>query len=151
MSLLALVPFPYRVLALVGLTLAVFGYGYVKGTLHGEVKLNEYRAASELAASTQERATARIVNRQKEVSGNVSKDYEQRLAALRARYAGMRDPGSGGGIVPAAAADSQGADGAAEKLLAHCPDPEFTANAAEDALKIVTFQQWAREQGFKAE
>ena len=60
MNLLALIPFPWRLLALALFAAALCGFGYVKGLHHGEVELASYRGTVELAAAEQEKAIALI-------------------------------------------------------------------------------------------
>jgi hypothetical protein len=150
MNLLALVPLPYRLLAFAMLALALVAYGYVEGLRRGESELTAYRASVELAAAEQQQAAVRVIFHQKEVTDHVSQDYEQRLAGLRARFAGMQHAAADIGPVPAVAAGSPGADGTGAESATACP-AGFVENAAEDALKIQAFQEWVQRQKLPVE
>ena len=52
-NFLSIVPFPYRILALVVLALSLVGFGWVKGAQHGEAKLDAYKAANDKAVQAQ--------------------------------------------------------------------------------------------------
>ena len=69
MNPLALIPFPYRILALIALALSLFGYGWLKGAQHGERKLDAYKVANDKAVLAQ-------VNKAAEASANLMQDAQ---------------------------------------------------------------------------
>lgn len=134
MSLTALIPWPYRWLALMVLCASLFGYGWVKGAEHGAVKLDAYKAQQQKqvdAAAARAGQTSRDLLSDSLILEKVKNDeihaIQSRLAAalvqLRQRPARRAD-------VPAAAAACAGATGTD---LAR-PDAEFLARYDSLAL-----------------
>jgi len=67
---LALIPAPYRILALVVLALALVAFGWVKGAQHGQVRLEAYQVAEE-----------RIANGQRDANRTRARKAEEKQAA----------------------------------------------------------------------
>lgn len=122
MNLAALIPAPYRVLALVLLAAALVGFGWVQGAQHVQDKWNAEHAAR--AQAVADAVLARVaankleVDRQAAINQKITKGKEDEIAKLTARLnaAGRLRVGPaicGGGPAPAAqAADAGGGHGA---------------------------------------
>ena len=85
MNIFSLVPFPYRVLALIALALSLMGYGWLKGAQHGEAKLDAYKVANDKAVLAQ-------VNKAAEASANLMSDAQtleqvknEQISAIQSR------------------------------------------------------------------
>lgn len=96
--MLSLVPMPYRILALVVLSIALVGFGYVRGLHTGEAKLNAYVVAQQDATIKLQAAAAaktRAMQAQKDGALNAATTRAQRNAAdasgARADAASLRD------------------------------------------------------------
>jgi hypothetical protein len=77
---------------------------------------------------------------QKEITADVAKGYEARIAAIRKHYGGLRQPDSGGGGVrsfPEAAAVANAA----------AADPVFAGICAETTQQLIDLQSWINLQG----
>lgn len=107
-----------------------------------------YLAAAELARAQDQANKARVERDQAVISQEVSHDYQERLAALRARYDALRvrgqrseaaaDPGaSGDAAMPEAGPAPGGPDGTAAL------DP-FACEA--NTLQLDALQTWVRQQ-----
>lgn len=153
--LLKIAPWYYRWAAVAALIAAVLGYGYVRGYLHEEHKLDVYQAAvdvlgKEAAVRAAERRAAQDLTT-KEIRDAHTKD----VAAIRAYYARRLRDASGSRVVPAAPDSAIRTDGAAgecrsgeegdESDLAMI---ELEERAALDAEKVLNLQKFLRENGF---
>lgn len=117
-------------------------------TAHQKTK-DDYRAAQAKAARLDAERIAREMARQQEINDAASKDYAQRLAALRARYqrllddaqAGSAAGGTTGNVaVPRLSTAPRGTAAAADLRLARafgeCLTPDERLIAAEQALQL---------------
>jgi hypothetical protein len=105
-SLLTILPFPYRILALALLAASLFGYGFLKGAQHGEAKLAAFteQVKSE-GIKAQAMADARVVaDRQRKEASDAS--YTKALVLLSADANRMRND-AGSSSVPARPADTR--------------------------------------------
>ena len=145
MNLLALVPWPYRILAIAGLIAACIGFGYVKGFEHEEAKYNALADSVQAAGEAQNANTAVIIAQQKQISqeaGNEATTLRKRLAQYLAANRLPRDnPGSS--RLPPVPDAAPGIDAAPTELTT-CPtnDPTILDNAAQDALSLLLLQKW---------
>lgn len=120
LSLLSAFPFPYRVLAVSLLILAVFGYGWIKGAQHGERKLAAFVESVKLeAAKSQALADAKIAA-DKRNAESINTRAARDIARLRADADRLRNARARAIDLPAAGPVAGGA--------AVCPDrPEGIA------------------------
>src|SRR5512145_1976267 len=83
--------------------------------------------------------------KQQEVNREVVKSYETRLADLRARYTRLRDNPvrPDGSAVPITACRPSSTDGTAQESVPLAEYRALESRAAEDALKVLGWQQWA--------
>jgi hypothetical protein len=145
-ALLTLVPWWARLVAVIAIFTSVFGYGYVKGLKSGEERLADYEAKQATLAAQVQVANAKVVSNQKEVTTNVSKDYETRLAALRARFASVQHAGSPGSPVPAVSVAASCVDGSAADGVSLERFQQLEADAAQTTLELVELQAWIQRQ-----
>lgn len=156
--LTAIIPAPYRWLALAGLVLAIFGFGFLKGAQHEE-RANDAR---QLAA---ERATVHRTGQRVAASAKVDAKYQPVITKIQTvtketiRYVPQ--------FVPVGTCDLPGGfrvfhDAAAEGVV---PDPARVPDASpvapqdaagtvaenygacrENAARLEGLQEWVREQ-----
>jgi hypothetical protein len=92
--------------------------------------------------------------RQQEVNREVNKSYESRIADLRRQYVRLRDSTPvrpDGSAVPLAACGPASPDGAAGQSVSLADYRALESRAAEDALKVVMWQSWAKSQNLAVE
>mgnify|MGYP000867998209 CR=1 FL=1 len=106
--MLSLIPFPYRILALCGLAIALFGYGWVKGAAHGEARLEAFKQAAAVEAGrAQALADARtLADKQRKEASDAS--YQKALALAGADIQRMRDAARADTYVVPASAPAAG-------------------------------------------
>lgn len=116
-----------------------------------------YREAQEEAARIQAEVIAAEIERQEGITANVRKDYQQRLAALRARADRLRaearagaDGASGEVRMPAESETSGRADAAPDCQRFPAPDLETDLACREiataQAIQLDALITWVREQ-----
>lgn len=136
MMLTALIPAPYRILALILLALALVGFGWVKGAQHGEARLDAFKAANDKAVQAQFTKAA-------QTSANLASDAlvleqvkNEQVNAIRGRLdvalGILRERPERGPDVPGAAATCRGASGAELSR----PDSEFLEREAARADEL---------------
>jgi hypothetical protein len=145
-ALFALVPLPYRLAFYAVCAAGLIFFGFVKGLRHGEAGLEAYRASVALTAAAQEQSSARVMVHQKEVSDNVAKDYEARLAALRASFGGVRTTHASPGVVPAVSQAAVCAAGGPADLVSTEQYRQLEADAAQVTLQYVELREWITQQ-----
>lgn len=158
MSPLALIPAPYRILALLALCLALVGYGWLKGAEHGEAKL----AAAE-ARALQE--GVRIVTLRGAVTTKIETKYLPQIARAQVVtetivkeipvYVPLTDPDLSAGfrVLHDAAAAGRIPDPAAIPDAAPVPAAVAASTVASNygactanAIRLQGLQEWVAEQ-----
>lgn len=159
-ALLALVPWYWRWAALAGLVAAVLGYGYVRGYLHEERKLDIYQAQVDVIGKDAARRSADRKAAQDQTTKEIRDAHAKDVAAIRAYYARrLRDAAEASrGAVPAAADSPVRADGAAGQCAPGDEGDEsdialieLEERAALDAEKVMKWQAFARKNGLPVE
>lgn len=152
----ALIPLPYRIIALTLLVAAIWGHGAWTGYHHEHGKTVAVQAAFELfkaeteqLGKAQAEQTAKVIANQKEITDAVTQDYTRRLAALPRFGVQHPVPDPRGGIIaevsqPACLADGRPAD--AVPVVAEADLTELANRAAETTLMLTGLQSWVREQ-----
>jgi hypothetical protein len=156
--LLAAVPLYGRILAIVGLVLAVFGYGWTKGAEHGQAKIDAMvgKSATE---------TIRIARARDRITSRVETKYLPGLAKIEVVtqtitkevpvYVPFNAPALPGGfrVLHDAAAQGQLPDPARIADAAAVPAQDAAGTVAEnygqcraDQLKLQGLQEWITEQ-----
>lgn len=156
-ALLSIVPWPYRVLVLAALAVALAGFGWTQGAQHVQDKWDA-------SASKQTVQVARIKQRQAEATVRVVTKYIDRVRAeqivgdtiikevpkyvpsdspaLPAGFRLLHDAAAGGLPITAAGADAAAvpAEVAAETIAGNY------ATCRENAERLEALQEWVREQ-----
>lgn len=154
MNLLQIVPWYWRWAAVAALAAAVLGYGYVRGYLHEERKLDLFQAQVDvLAKDAARRANERKAQQDKDTK-EVTDAHARDVAAIRAHYKRLLDAAAGRRGLPAAADNPGRIDGAASECRPGDQGEtdyaviELESRAALDAAALLAWQDWARRNGF---
>lgn len=155
--LTALVPWPYRVLAIIALAVALVGFGWVKGA-------SQVRAEWDAAISKQAIQVAEVKQRQAEATARVVTKYVDRIQVVRetgdsiikevpkyvpsdspylpAGFRLLHDAAAGGYPVSAISADAAAvpAETAAETVVGN-----YTV-CRENSERLASLQEWVRSQ-----
>lgn len=110
----------------------------------------EFKLHIEIEARKAEEKAREINALHEKTLKEVKNDYEKKLpsvragavAAYRATHPGWMLPPAGSSQVPGDAGSAEGSNGAGEECVL---DEPFISDAAEDALKINAWQEWARK------
>lgn len=139
---------------LVGMSIAAKAYKAQRDSARGEVIVKE----SQLEAVRQLGKQAEIAAReqelkQKETTSAIQKTHQAQLARLRAELIGLRERprNPSGGEIRIAAECPGKSDAVPEKLVPLADYVSLQERAAEDALNLVSLQDWVRGQGFPVE
>ena len=131
---------------------ATFEQLYTKDQASFAATVASYRSAAETARAADQANVERVTSEQRAINERISHDYEDRLAAARARAEQLRlqapsssaYPGSGGGTpvsaLPAAAGGP--AQGSRQDRL---PDSD-ALTATEQAIQLDALIAWVRQQ-----
>lgn len=143
-------------LALFAVVLWIDHRGYQRGLHKRDAELAAFqRTVADVRAKTAQaladvaRNKARVEADQQKVTDDVSTDYQRQLAALRARYDGLRTasqahPRSGGAAsMPGVPGPAGGPDEGTGQDRLPAPDALI---ASEQALQLVALQDWLRAQ-----
>lgn len=76
-----------RIIAAIGLVLAIFGFGYYKGYASEKEKFNQYKAEIEAQVRTQEAVNANIIKRQDIITEGITNEYQAKLNRIKSSYA----------------------------------------------------------------
>jgi len=79
MNFLNPIPWWARLLAVSGLCVALWGWGYIKGLNVGEEKLDAYRLEVATAAAKQDAHTSVVIQQQKRITEDTANDYDTAL------------------------------------------------------------------------
>lgn len=109
-----------KIIAAIGLLVAIFGAGYYKGYQ----KLSEYKQEQQII-------NEQIVKRQDIITEGIQNEYKANIARLRATYGGMYNSAS------ASTNSAKGANGASSNLLLDC---------AITTQQLVSLQDWMTKQ-----
>ena len=120
----------------------------------------QYSAFRKQVEDEGEKAKAESVakeKRQQEVNREVAKSYESRIASLRSQYNRLRQSipvhpdGSQLSVSSCGPAIPDGAAGQPIPSVSLADYRALESRAAEDALKVILWQDWARQQGLRVE
>lgn len=117
---------------------------------HFEVFQKEVALAGEKAKAE----AAAKEKRQQEVNREVAKSYESRIASLRSQYNRLRQSipvHPDGSQLSVTTCGPASPDGAAGQSVSIADYRALESRAAEDALKVILWQDWARQQGLRVE
>lgn len=149
--------------AALGIGLVVTGLvakGYKERVIHWRTQYESVQAQfgafrmQVAAAGEKAKAEAEAKERkQAEVNHAVVADYEMRLARLRSEYQRLRERPVRPDLspVPITACGPTSPDGAATESVPLAEYRSLEARAAEDALKVLAWQNWAKSQNLAVE
>ena len=109
----------YKILGIIGLVIALFGFGYYRGYSAEKQRFDAFKAELEASAKAQEKINQQIEQKNKLIATNIKSEYETKIIALRNYYAnGLRHTDSN--KLPSLPDSTKGIDGEASKLLLDC-------------------------------
>lgn len=151
-----ILPWPYRILALVAMAAALFGAGWVKGLRDGADEHAEFAAqVASLGAAAEERTRA-TVRRQTAITTRTETTYAQGSDNLRRLHGlgRMRGPAHFGGLkLPSIPGSSGQSDGTTADAGSGTADPAADAcaglrsDAAVTTRQLLFLQDWVARQG----
>jgi hypothetical protein len=113
-SLLNLIPLPYRILALALAVAALWGHGYFKGSSSKQAAFDAYRADIEAQVAIQRAKNDETVKRHQRDARTAQNDLKTRLSHINDAYSRLRDSAA---RMPSLAATVSGASA--------CPEPQL--------------------------
>lgn len=146
-------------IALILTGLALKGYKARSEHWHTQYELvsTQYGAFREQVRLDGEKAKAEAVSkekRQQEVNREVAKSYESRIASLRSQYNRLRDTipvHPDGSQLSVTTCGPASPDGTAGQSVSLADYRALESRAAEDAVKVLAWQNWARSQNLPVE
>lgn len=122
----------YKLLGIIGLVIALFGFGYYRGYSAEKERFDAFKAELEASALAQEKINQQIEQKNKLIATNIKSEYETKIIALRNYYANsLRYTDSN--KLPSLPDSTKGIDGEASKLLLDC---SYTTQ------QLVSLQDW---------
>jgi hypothetical protein len=138
----------WKPIGFIVLILLAFGAGYYKSYASQKEKFEAFKVQTQINAKIQQDKNEILVNKQIEVSENITKEYANAVKKLNAYYAThprrvyINTTSSGVSEVTAATTE---ADGEAQSDI---PDTtrDATVDCASDVLQLLYLQEWLKEQ-----
>jgi membrane protein involved in colicin uptake len=130
----------YKPIGLVLVLLMFGGACYYQGYAGEHDKLITFKAQVDQAAKDQNDA-----------SKKKDAENEAQTLAVAQAYGDAYNNSTSGGQLPPATQGAQGSNGASGELSGACQGTDFYANALEDALKLQSWQEWARRMNLQIE
>jgi hypothetical protein len=130
------------------LILLVFGTGYYKGYAGQKEKFDAFKVQTEINAKIQKDKNELLVNKQIEVSENITKEYANAVQKLNAYYANHPRRvyiNTTSSRLPEVAAATTEADGEAQSDILDTTS-DATLDCASDVLQLLYLQEWLKEQ-----
>ena len=126
----------YKLLSIIGLVIALFGFGYYQGYSAEKKRFDAFKAELEASALAQEKINQQIEQKNKLIATNIKSEYETKIIALRNYYAnGLRHTDSS--KLPSLSDSTYRVD---EKTT----DPIFIGQCAETTQQLVSLQDWIK-------
>lgn len=124
----------YKLLGIIGLVIALFGFGYYRGYSAEKERFDAFKAELEASALAQEKINQQIEQKNKLIATNIKSEYETKIIALRNYYANsLRYPDSS--KLPSLPNSTYRVD---EKTT----DPIFIGQCAETTQQLISLQDW---------
>lgn len=124
----------YKILGIIGLVIALFGFGYYRGYSAEKQRFDAFKAELEASALAQEKINQQIEQKNKLIATNIKSEYETKIIALRNYYAnGLRYTDSN--KLPSLPNSTKGANGETTDLPLAC---------AYTTQQLVSLQDWIR-------
>lgn len=146
MFLLNLVPLWWRWAAIGLLILAVWGHGYVKGGEAAEEKLEATKASIQAERDREALRSAQKVIQQKEITQDVTIEYEDTIRAIRAHYDQRLRNAKASPGVPALSHATAQLDAGAADCRSSAEYIELEGRAAETTGQLMDLQGWIARQ-----
>ena len=124
----------YKLLGIIGLVIALFGFGYYQGYSAEKERFDAFKSELEASAKAQEKINQQIEQKNKLIATNIKSEYETKIIALRNYYAnGLRytNPNK----LPILPDSTKGANGEATDLPLAC---------AYTTQQLVSLQDWIK-------
>jgi len=127
----------YKILGIIGLVIALFGFGYYRGYSAEKQRFDAFKAELEASAKAQEKINQQIEQKNKLIATNIKSEYETKIIALRNYYAnGLRHTDSN--KLPSLPDSTKGIDGEASKLLLDCSYTTQQLDSLQDWIRAVS-------------
>ena len=124
-----------RIIGVIVLIGALFGFGYYKGYSGEKQRFDTYKADIEAQVKAQEAINEATKKQQDIIGKSIRSDYENKLSALKSYYGGLRQQSSTPGLSTLPNA-SIGLDGKA---------PNIELTCAYTTQQLVSLQEWIVE------
>ena len=122
----------YKILGIIGLVAALFGFGYYQGYSAEKERFDAFKSELEASALAQEKINQQIEQKNKLIATNIKSEYETKIIALRNYYAnGLRYTDSN--KLPSLPNSTKGVNGEATDLPLAC---------AYTTQQLVSLQDW---------
>lgn len=124
----------YKILGIIGLVIALFGFGYYQGYSAEKERFDAFKSELEASAKAQEKINQQIEQKNKLIATNIKSEYETKIIALRNYYAnGLRHTDSS--KLPSLSNSTKGIDGEATDLPLAC---------AYTTQQLISLQDWIK-------
>ena len=125
----------YKILGIVGLVAALFGFGYYKGYSAEKARHDAFKAEIEASVLAQEKVNQQIIKRQDLVTKGIANEYKAKIARLESIYGGVQYSSS-----TAVSSDPSTASRINEKTKNLVLDCSITTQ------QLLSLQDWIEEQ-----
>ena len=125
----------YKILGIVGLVVALFGFGYYKGYSAEKARHDAFKAEIEASVLAQEKVNQQIIKRQDLVTKGIANEYKAKIARLESVYGGVQYNSSA-----AVSTDTSTASRINEKTKNLVLDCSITTQ------QLLSLQDWIEEQ-----
>jgi hypothetical protein len=125
----------YKLLGIVGLVAALFGFGYYKGYSAEKARHDAFKAEIEASVLAQDKVNQQIIKRQDLVTKGISNEYKAKIARLESIYGGVQYSSSA-----AVSTDPSTASRSDEKTKNLVLDCSITTQ------QLLSLQDWIEEQ-----
>jgi len=138
----------WKPIGFIVIILLAFGAGYYKGYANQKEKFDVFKLQTEINAKIQQDKNEVLVNKQIEVSENITKEYANAVKKLNAYYA--NNPrrvyiNTTSSRLPEVTAATTEADGEAQSDIPNTTT-DATLDCASDVLQLLYLQEWLKDQ-----
>jgi hypothetical protein len=125
----------YKILGIVGLVAALFGFGYYKGYSAEKARHDAFKAEIEASVLAQEKVNQQIIKRQDLVTKGIANEYKAKIARLESIYGGVQYSSST--AVSSDPSTSSRSDEKTKNIVLDC---------AVTTQQLLSLQDWIEEQ-----
>ena len=126
----------YKLLGIIGLVIALFGFGYYQGYSSEKERFDAFKAELEASALAQEKINQQIEQKNKLIATNIKSEYETKIIALRNYYANSLRYTNSNKL--SSFPDST------YRVDEKTTDPIFIGQCAETTQQLVSLQDWIK-------